>query len=38
MTYLWLVLRLTCENICDWFVVNRLNIHFVDNETKSILS
>ena len=32
------VLRLICENICEWFLVNKLNIHFVDDETKSILS
>ena len=25
------------ENICDWFVDNKLSIHFGDNKTKSIL-
>ena len=24
-------------NICEWFVDNRLSIHFVENKTKSIL-
>ena len=25
------------ENICDWFVDNKLSIHFGDDKTKSIL-
>ena len=25
------------ENICDWFVDNKLSIHFGENKTKSIL-
>ena len=25
------------ENICDWFVENKLSIHFGNNKTKSIL-
>ena len=25
------------ENICDWFVDNKLSIHFGDGKTKSIL-
>ena len=25
------------ENICDWFVDNKLSIHFEDDQTKSIL-
>ena len=25
------------ENICDWFVDNKLNIHFGENKTKYIL-
>ena len=25
------------ESICDWFAVNKLSIHFGDDETKSIL-
>ena len=25
------------ENSCDWFVENKLSIHFGDNKTKSIL-
>ena len=25
------------KNICDWFVDNKLNIHFVEDKTKSIL-
>ena len=26
------------ENICDWFVDNKLSIYFRDDKTKSILS
>ena len=26
------------ENICDWFVDNKLSIYFQDDKTKSILS
>ena len=25
------------KNICEWFVVNRLSIHFGEDKTKSIL-
>ena len=25
------------ENICDWFVDNKLSIHFSEDKTKSIL-
>ena len=25
------------ENVCDWFVDNKLSIHFGDDKTKSIL-
>ena len=25
------------ENICDWFVDNKLNIHFGEDKSKSIL-
>ena len=25
------------ENLCDWFVDNKLNIHFGDDKTKSII-
>ena len=25
------------QNVCDWFVVNILNIHFGEDKTKSIL-
>ena len=25
------------ESICDWFVDNKLSVHFVDDKTKSIL-
>ena len=25
------------ENICDWFVANKLSIHFGEDKTKSIL-
>ena len=25
------------ENLCDWFVDNKLSIHFVEDKTKSIL-
>ena len=25
------------ENVCDWFVDNKLNIHFGKDKTKSIL-
>ena len=25
------------ENVCDWFVDNKLNIHFGQDKTKSIL-
>ena len=25
------------ENVCDWFVENKLSIHFAENNTKSIL-
>ena len=26
------------ENVCDWFVDNKLSIHIVEDKTKSILS
>ena len=25
------------ENVCDWFVDNKLSVHFGDDKTKSIL-
>ena len=25
------------ENVCDWFVNNKLSVHFGDDKTKSIL-
>ena len=25
------------ENVCDWFVDNKLSTHFVEDKTKSIL-
>ena len=31
------VLNNDFENICDWFVDNKLSIHFVEDETKLIL-
>ena len=32
------ILTKTICNICDWFVGNKLSIHFGDDKTKSILS
>ena len=26
-----------CESVCDWFVDNKLSIHFGEDKTKSIL-
>ena len=26
------------QNVCDWFVDNKLSVHFGDDKTKSILS
>ena len=31
------VLNKDFENVCDWFVDNRLSIHFGEDKTKSIL-
>ena len=31
------ILNEDVENICDWFVDNKLSIHFGDDKTKSIL-
>ena len=37
MTKIEKILNEDFKNICDWFVDNKLSIHFGDNKTKSIL-
>ena len=32
-----MILYMNEDNICDWFVDNKLSIHFGENKTKSIL-